>query len=172
MRLTVAAAHVGSCYLEASILNWLYHAARRRKTNDAKFLSHDLTSFGHSERETAADNPWCFRLSSPVDAEDDFFSNRHPALADYTRLALARYLQRRDGLTDDQRNKASQLNKPELLAAIDGPPPAAAAAPVAPVAPAAVAPVAIAAVGAARGRGGRRGRAAGRAAGRGRGRVG
>ena len=85
MRLTVAAAHVGSCYLEASILNWLYNAARRRKTNDAKFLSHDLTSFGHSERETAADNPWCFRLSSPVDAEDDFFligTRRWPTIPD------------------------------------------------------------------------------------------
>ena len=57
--------------------------------------------------------PWSFMLSEPVDIEE-YFIARTP-VEDLSKIALARQLQLREGLNDEQRNQRWQLVRDALL---------------------------------------------------------
>ena len=136
--------------------------------HEQRFLDHQLEVFSSRRAEATRGSGWArvLHYNSGTDAEEHAFETRE----DITKIAAARALQLRDGLTDAQRDRVWQLPKATLLAALEHKPAAVAKAKaVAKVAaaPAVAAPAGPAAPG--RGRGGRaaRGRR-GRGGGRGR----
>ena len=90
---------------------------------ERQLLEHNLAR--HSSRRVGVwDGPWHFQLFDAALAEDFFADTKR--LDNFTKMGLARTLQRRDGLTEAQRSQLwSSLTKQELLAAVavDGPAP-------------------------------------------------
>ena len=92
--------------------------------HESRLLSHNIQRF-ESRRLGGAGWGRVVRSHSGVDIEHYEFENR--ALPQLTRMALARALQVRDGLTDDQRNRIWNLRKNQLVAALENGPVAIAA---------------------------------------------
>ena len=89
--------------------------------HEAAFLSHDLLVYERRPVEPTQNNlegSWDFILSDAKLAEDSYIEDT--PLADCVKMALARQLQLRDGLTNEQRNRISVLEKAVLLAQIAG----------------------------------------------------
>ena len=128
--------------------------------HEQRFLDHQLELFSSRRAEATSGSGWArvLQCNSGTDAEAHAFETR----GDITKIAAARALQLRDGLTDAQRNRVWQLPKTTLLAALEHKPVAVAKAKAA-------AKVAAAPAVAARGGRGARGRGGGRGRGRGRG---
>ena len=133
------------------------------------FLSHDIVLYRQFKRSDDERAPWEHILSDEIGIEPYFFDERHEAWEDYSIMALSRYVQVRDGLTEDQHKRVfDRCRKAHLLAAIGGgalpamaaapaappPDPAPAAPPPAPAAAPAVAAPAVAGGARGRGRGG------------------
>lgn len=84
--------------------------------HERAFLGHQVLRY-HCERIGTSDHAWQFCVRDPVDLEEHIAASR--PLADMTKMALARMLQLRDGLTDADRDSAwAKLKKGELLLAL------------------------------------------------------
>ena len=91
--------------------------------HEETFLSHDILVWD-SERvgsgHTDEVQHWTFVLSAPRDIEDEFFATT--PTAEYTKIALCRLLQRRDGSSADTRAQRWRHNRQVLLDAVGGAP--------------------------------------------------
>ncbi len=124
--------------------------------HEKRFLDHNVERFDSRRASAAEGSAWKFIVDTASGVDLEWWSFEHRDLGAHTKMSLARQLQARDNLTDDERDRSfSTLTRQALLAALRlGPGPA-----IAPIkgrgrggrgaAPAAVAPVK------GRGRGGR-----------------
>ena len=118
--------------------------------HEAAILRHSVERFDSRATQLSSGVGWC-RIcdrASGVDLEWYAFNQRN--VNDLTKMALARALQTRDNLTDDERNRIWQLPKPTLLAAFQNPAGAGAVAAKAAAKPAAKAAAKLAAKAAAK----------------------
>ena len=84
--------------------------------HEANLLNHKIVVFDaqrESGVEFGADASWFFLLENPVDIEECTFAKR--AMPQLTKMALARQIQLRDGLTAAERNALWPLPKPTLV---------------------------------------------------------
>ena len=91
--------------------------------HEARFLQQEVQTFESRKARLAGmlsiDLSWAriVKVSTAVDFE--VFAFQHRSLADLTKMALARALQTRDGLSDVARNRAWQLEKHTLIYALE-----------------------------------------------------
>ena len=141
-----------------------YHTDRDIELlHERHFLDLNVERFESRRTSVGEGALWTFIVDVEAGTNLEQWSYEHRDFGDLTKMSMARQLQLRDGLTDDERNQAYALPKAVLIAALGGPAEAAPPPPAA-AAPAAAAPAA--GVGADAGKGAR-GRGRGRSGGRG-----